>query len=150
MVEPIPAQKRRVVVPWSDETQEVIAGDLVTALAYGTPAGGAVAIPVSPTGLVDRDAGTVGVTTSLAFNGKLRHILRDPHVSMAYHTREHGFATTDGFVLAQASPPSPSRPHRRFSRHSSPGSSASSVPCPPGGSGAGHSATTSTTAWSST
>jgi len=89
------------MVLWSDEAQEVMAGDLVTAFAYGTPAGGAVAIPVSPTGLVDRDAGIIGVTTSLAFNGKLRHILRDPHVAMAYHTREHGFATADDFVLAQ-------------------------------------------------
>ncbi|MFF0970815.1 hypothetical protein ACWDQO_36775 [Streptomyces sp. NPDC003703] len=60
-----------------------------------------MAVPVSPTGLVDRDAGSIGVTTSLAFNGKLFHILRDAHVAMAYHTREHGFATADDFVLAQ-------------------------------------------------
>ncbi|MGW7571513.1 hypothetical protein ACWGJV_35240 [Streptomyces tendae] len=101
MVEPIPAQQPLATVPWSDEAQEVMAGDLVTAFAYGTPAGGAVAIPVSPTGLVDRDTGSVGLTTSLAFNGKLRHILRDPRVAMAYHTREHGFATVGDFVLAQ-------------------------------------------------
>ncbi|MFE7750242.1 hypothetical protein [Streptomyces sp. NPDC057428] len=110
MVEPIPAQKRPYVVPWSDEAQEVMAGDLVTAFAYGTPAGGTVTIPVSPTGLVDRHLGSVGVTTSLAFNGKLRHILRDPHVAMAYHTREHGFATTDGFVLAQGTATVPLTP----------------------------------------
>lgn len=101
MVERSSTHKRPDIRPWSDEAQEVILGDLVTAFAYGTPAGGAVAIPVSPTGLVDRDGGTVGVTTSLAFNGKLRHILRDPRVAMAYHTREHSFATADDFVLAQ-------------------------------------------------
>lgn len=101
MIEPIPPQKALDIVPWSDAAQEAMAGDLVTAFAYGTPAGGCVVIPVSPTGLVDRDAGAVGMTTSLAFNGKLRNVLRDSRVAMAYHTREHGFAAADDFVLAQ-------------------------------------------------
>ncbi|MEU1268571.1 hypothetical protein [Streptomyces sp. NPDC005799] len=99
------------IVAWSDAAQDAMAGDLVTALAYGTPAGGCVVIPVSPTGLVDRDAGSIGVTTSLAFNGKLFHILRDSRVAMAYHTREHGFGKAGDFVLAQgvaAVPLSPS------------------------------------------
>ncbi|MEU8662977.1 hypothetical protein [Actinoplanes philippinensis] len=88
---------------WSETAQRVMAGDLVTVFAYVTPAGGVIAIPVSPTGLADAEAGTIGVTTSLAFSHKLRHILRDPRVAMAYHTREHGFAGSagDGFVLAQ-------------------------------------------------
>ncbi|MEU4157745.1 hypothetical protein [Actinoplanes sp. NPDC026670] len=88
---------------WSETAQTVMAGDLVTVFAYGTPAGGVIAIPVSPTGLADRAAGTIGVTTSLAFSHKLRHILRDPRVAMAYHTREHGFGASAGdrFVLAQ-------------------------------------------------
>ncbi|MEU3521598.1 hypothetical protein ABZ770_41250 [Streptomyces sp. NPDC006654] len=101
MTEASAADPSADIVNWSDTVQDVLTGDLVTALAYGTPAGGAVAIPVSPLGLADRDAGTIGVTTSLAFNGKLRNILRDPRVAMAYHTRDHGFADTDGFVLAQ-------------------------------------------------
>lgn len=82
----------------------------MTALAYGTPAGGCVVIPVSPTGLVDRDAGTVGVTTSLAFNGKLFNILRDPRVTMAYHTRQHGFSSVPDFVLAQGRADVPLKP----------------------------------------
>lgn len=89
------------VVNWNDAAQDVFAGDLVTIFAYTTPAGGAVAVPVSPTGGVDRAAGEISVTTSLAFNRKLRHLLRDPRVAMAYHTREHGFAAGDEFVLAQ-------------------------------------------------
>ncbi len=88
-------------VPWSDAVQDALEGDLVTALAYGTPAGGCVVIPVSPTGLVDRAASTIAVTTSLAFNGKLFHILRDSRVAMAYHTREHGFATAGDFAVVQ-------------------------------------------------
>ncbi|MFE6894427.1 hypothetical protein [Streptomyces sp. NPDC057694] len=95
---------------WSEEIQDITAGDLVTALSYGTPAGGAIAIPVSPLGLVDPEAGTIGVTTSLAFNGKLRNILRDPRVAMAYHTRDHGFATADGFVLVQGAADVPLKP----------------------------------------
>ncbi|BCY08211.1 hypothetical protein [Actinoplanes sp. L3-i22] len=89
------------VVEWNDAAQDAFAGDLVTIFAYTTPAGGAIAIPVSPTGGVHRPAGELSVTTSLAFNRKLRHLLRDPRVAMAYHTRDHGFATGDDFVLAQ-------------------------------------------------
>ncbi|WP_033337846.1 hypothetical protein [Catenuloplanes japonicus] len=86
---------------WPDHVQRVMAGDLVTVFAYTTPAGGAVLLPVSPTGLVDRDAGRIAMTTSLAFPGKLRHVRDRPEVAMAYHTREHGFADDPGFVLAQ-------------------------------------------------
>ncbi|SNX88416.1 hypothetical protein SAMN06272735_8864 [Streptomyces sp. TLI_55] len=101
MNESIPPGAAADIVPWSDAAQDVMAGDLVTALAYSTPAGGCVVIPVSPTGLVDRDAGAIGVTTSLAFNGKLFNLLRDSRVAMAYHTREHGFAKAADFVLVQ-------------------------------------------------
>ncbi|MFI5926582.1 hypothetical protein ACIA3K_11390 [Micromonospora sp. NPDC051543] len=89
------------VVPWPDHVQEVFAGDLVTALAYTTPAGGAVAIPVTPVGSVDRSTSSIGITTSLAFSRKLRQIVRDPRVAMAYHTRQHGFARASEYVLAQ-------------------------------------------------
>lgn len=99
-------------VSWSDAVQDVIEGDLVTALAYGTPAGGCVVIPVSPTGLVDRAAGKIAVTTSLAFNGKLFHMLRDSRVAMAYHARDHGFATAEDFALVQGSADVPLSPSR--------------------------------------
>ncbi|HTR73094.1 MAG TPA: hypothetical protein VMG80_05805 [Solirubrobacteraceae bacterium] len=50
---------------WSDADDEIIGGDLTAALAYVTPAGGAVVTPVAPIGLRDRDAGTIQFTTSL-------------------------------------------------------------------------------------
>ncbi|MGM1077847.1 hypothetical protein ACS0VI_16630 [Streptomyces sp. H28] len=88
---------------WPDEAYEVMAGDLTVAVAYLTPAGGAVVTSVSPVGIVDRATGRVGFTTSLGFPRKLERILHDPHVSVAYHTRLHGFAAHDGYVLAQGS-----------------------------------------------
>src|SRR4051812_34902006 len=58
-------------VQWSDAIDEVIGGDLTAALAYVTPAGGSVVTAVAPIGLRDRDAGTVGFTTSLGLGRKL-------------------------------------------------------------------------------
>src|SRR6478609_8298392 len=86
---------------WSDLDDEIIGGDLTAALAYLTPAGGAVVTPVAPVGLRDRDAGTVSFTTSLGFGRKLDRIKQDPRVALAYHAREHGFAREPNFVLVQ-------------------------------------------------
>jgi hypothetical protein len=88
---------------WSDEDDAVIGGDLTVALAYATPAGGCVVAAVSPIGLRDREAGTVGFTTSLGFGRKLDRLRRDPRVALAYHAREHGLgpAGDDRFVLVQ-------------------------------------------------
>lgn len=88
-------------VSWSDENDEIIGGDLTAALAYVTPAGGAVVTAVAPVGLRDREAGTVTFTTSLGFGKKLERIERDPSVALAYHAREHGFATSPRYVLVQ-------------------------------------------------
>jgi hypothetical protein len=101
-------------VRWPDEADPVIRGDLTVAVAYVTPAGGAVVTSVSPVGLGDREAGRVGFTTSLGFPKKLERILRDPHVSLAYHTRAHGFAATSSYVVVQGTAsvdmsPSPER-----------------------------------------
>ena len=71
----------------------MLAGDMTAALAYLTPAGGAVVTAVAPVGLRDSDAGTVTFTTSLGFGKKLERIAREPRVALAYHAREHGFAT---------------------------------------------------------
>jgi hypothetical protein len=90
-----------VPVSWSDEVDEVLRGDITTAIAYLTPAGGAVVTAVAPCGIDDRDAGAVGFTTSLGFGKKLERIVRDPHVALAYHAREHGFSTRPPFVLVQ-------------------------------------------------
>jgi hypothetical protein len=86
---------------WTDADDQIIGGDLTAALTYVTPAGGAVLTPVAPIGLRDRDAGTVGFTTSLGFGRKLDRIKANPKVALAYHAREHGFATEPRFVLVQ-------------------------------------------------
>jgi hypothetical protein len=91
----------REPVCWSDEADDVIRGDLAAAAAYTTSAGGAVVIAVAPCGLEQRDRGMVGFTTSLGFGKKLERIIRDPHVALAYHTREHGFSASPRYVLAQ-------------------------------------------------
>ena len=90
-----------MTVAWSDEVDAVLAGDMTAAFGYVTPAGGAVVTAVAPVGLRDRDEGTVTFTTSLGLGKKLERIARDPRVAMAYHAREHGFASGDSFVLVQ-------------------------------------------------
>lgn len=63
--EPTPAAADTDRPPlWPDADDEIIGGDLTAALAYCTPAGGAVATPVAPVGLRDRGAGTVSFTAS--------------------------------------------------------------------------------------
>ncbi|MEA2413057.1 MAG: hypothetical protein QOC77_3618 [Thermoleophilaceae bacterium] len=88
---------------WPDAVDEPIGGDLTAALAYVTPAGGAVVTAVAPIGLRDRDAGTVSFTTSLGFGRKLERIERDPRVALAYHAREHGKSRSSRYVLVQGS-----------------------------------------------
>ena len=83
-------------VRWSDEAQEVITGDITTAAAYLTPAGGAVVTAVATFGIADRDRGMVGFTTSLGFPKKLERIIGDPRMALAYHAREHGFRRCPG------------------------------------------------------
>src|SRR5207248_1238610 len=101
-------------VTWPDTADEIITGDLTAALAYATPAGGAVVTAVAPIGLRDRDAGTVGFTTSLGFGRKLDRIKEDPRVSLAYHAREHGFASGPSFVLVQGTASYVADPDRRL------------------------------------
>src|SRR3954447_8835749 len=88
-------------VQWPDAVDEVIGGDLTAALAYVTPAGGAVVTAVAPVGLRDRGAGTVSFTTSFGFAKKLDRIRRDPQVALAFHAREHGFSGSPRYVLVQ-------------------------------------------------
>jgi hypothetical protein len=90
-----------MTVTWPDDVDDVLAGDLTAALAYVTPAGGAVVTAVSPVGLRDRAAGTVTFTTSLGLGKKLKRIKSDPHVALAYHAREHGFSQSSKYVLVQ-------------------------------------------------
>jgi hypothetical protein len=74
---------------------------MTAALAYRTPAAGAVVQAVAPIGLHDRAAGTVGFTTSFGFSKKLDRIAADPRVALAFHAREHGTAPGTAFVLVQ-------------------------------------------------
>ncbi|HXW58204.1 MAG TPA: hypothetical protein VEJ23_01870 [Solirubrobacteraceae bacterium] len=99
---------------WTEVDDEIIGGDLTAALSYLTPAGGAVVTPVAPIGLRDREAGTVGFTTSLGVGRKLDRIDADPHVALAYHAREHGFATAPRFVLVQGTASYSPRPDREL------------------------------------
>ena len=102
-----------MAIMWPDRADEAISGDLTAALAYVTPAGGAVVTAVAPIGLRDRDAGTVSFTTSLGFGKKLERIERNPRVSLGYHAREHGFADSSDFVLVQGDA---ERVHRTLAR----------------------------------
>jgi hypothetical protein len=88
-------------VSWSDDVDEVIKGDITAAAAYITPAGGAVVTGVAPCGIGQRETGMLGFTTSLGFGKKLERIIRDPHIALAYHARDHGFSASPAFVLAQ-------------------------------------------------
>jgi len=97
---------------WSDQDDAVLAGDLTAALAYVTPAGGAVVTPVAPVGLRDREAATVSFTTSLGFGRKLDRIKQNPRVALAYHAREHGFASDPRFVLVQGTASYDANPDR--------------------------------------
>jgi hypothetical protein len=89
------------MVSWPDDVDQILAGDLTAALAYATPAGGAVVTAVAPIGMRDREAGTVSFTTSLGFGRKLERIKRNPRIALAYHAREHGFAEGPAFVVVQ-------------------------------------------------
>jgi hypothetical protein len=99
---------------WSEADDSIIGGDLTAALAYLTPAGGAVLTPVAPVGLRDRQAGTVSFTTSLGFGRKLDRIKQNPRVALAYHAREHGFASEQRFVLVQGTASYDAQPDREL------------------------------------
>ena len=102
------------MVSWSDQIDDVLAGDLTAGLAYLTPAGGAVVTAVAPVGLRDRDAGTVTFTTSLGLGKKLERITERPQVALAYHAREHGFSHSSSYVLVQGMAEVTLRPDRDY------------------------------------
>jgi hypothetical protein len=103
-----------VAVSWSDRTDRVLAGDLTAALAYLTPAVGAVVTAVAPIGLRDRDNGELTFTTSLGFGKKLDRIRRDPRIALLYHAREHGFHRGDELVLVQGTARIVENPDQRY------------------------------------
>jgi hypothetical protein len=101
-------------VSWPHDVDAILGGDLTAALAYLTPARGAVLTAVAPLGLRDREAGTVTFTTSLGFGRKLERIKHDPHVALAYHSREHGFADGSRYVLVQGTAAAKLPPDRHY------------------------------------
>src|ERR671930_684589 len=101
-------------VTWPDDVDGILAGDLTAALAYVTPAGGAVVTAVAPVGLRDRERGTVGFSTSLGLGRKLERIRANPRVALAYHAREHGFASGGGYVLVQGDAALELEPDERY------------------------------------
>jgi len=86
---------------WTDEIDEILAGDLAAGFAYLTPAKGVVITPMAPLGLRDREAGTVTLSTSLGLWKKLDRVRRNSGVAVAYHAREYGLTDKPGFVLVQ-------------------------------------------------
>ena len=92
---------RQTVHPWPAPVEDVIAGDHVVALAYATPAHGAVILPLTNFGTHDRDAGTISVNSSIGVSRKLERIRRNPRVALAFHTRAHSRSREPLFVLAQ-------------------------------------------------
>jgi hypothetical protein len=87
---------------WPDGVDEIFGGDQVVAFAHVTPARGVVLTPLTNTGLHEREAGTMTpVSSSVGMWRKLERIQRNPHVAVAYHTREHGFSDRPEYVLVQ-------------------------------------------------
>ncbi|MEX2252555.1 MAG: hypothetical protein WD649_00235 [Thermoleophilaceae bacterium] len=103
-----------MAVSWSDEVDEILAGDLTAGVAYLTPAKGVVIVPMAPLALRDRDAGTITLTTSLALWRKLDRIRRNSGVAVAYHAREHGLSDRPGFVLVQGRATFSTKPDRAW------------------------------------
>jgi len=86
---------------WPDTVDEIVGGDHAVALAYVTPASGVVLTPVTNFGMRDSEGGTVTVNSSIGAWKKLERIRRDPHVALAFHTREHASSGRPEYVLVQ-------------------------------------------------
>src|SRR4051794_24086137 len=100
---------------WPDEVDEILDSDRVVALAYGTPANGAVLPPLTNFGLRDRENGRLtAVNSSVGVYRKLERIRANPRIALAYHTRTHGFTDRPEYVLVQGTatlrPPVPDYP----------------------------------------
>jgi hypothetical protein len=103
-------------IAWPDAVDEIIDGDHVVMLAYITAAKGVVLLPLSNFGVNDRGAGTVTVNSSVGAWRKLERMRSDPHVALAFHTREHSLSGRPEYILIQGaaklSDPIPDYPDR--------------------------------------
>ncbi len=90
------------MVRWSDEVDELLRGDHVIMLAYATPARGAVLLPVTNFGVLDRERGTISsVNTSVGMGTKLDRMRHNPRVALAFHTRTHSLTDRPEYLLVQ-------------------------------------------------
>ena len=101
-------------ITWSDEVDDVLAGDMTVGLAYLTPARGVVIIPMSPLGIRNRVEGTVTLSSTIAFPKKIDRIRRNPSLALAYHAREHGFSSRPEYVLVQGNATVGGQPDREW------------------------------------
>jgi hypothetical protein len=99
-------------VRWPDTVEEILGGDQAVGVAYVTPAGGVVLLPMTNFGMQDRDAGTVAVNSSVGVWKKLRRMRRNPRVAIAFHTRDHAFTERPEYVLVQGTASFPWPPER--------------------------------------
>ena len=103
-----------VTVTWSEDVDEILAGDLAAALAYLTPAKGVLISPMAPLGMRNRDRGTITLTSSLGLWRKLARVRRSPEVAVVYHARDHALTDRAGFVLAQGRGEVEEKPDREW------------------------------------
>src|SRR3954453_3867121 len=91
-----------MTIEWTDRVDQILHGDHALMLGYVTPAKGVVLTPVSNFALVDRPDGVIrSVNSSVGAWKKLDRMRRDPHVSLAFHTRTHGLTDLPEYVLVQ-------------------------------------------------
>jgi nitroimidazol reductase NimA-like FMN-containing flavoprotein (pyridoxamine 5'-phosphate oxidase superfamily) len=86
---------------WPDSVDEILGGDQAVALAHVTPAQGVVLTPVTNFALRNREARTVAVNSSVGMWKKLARIRRNPHVAVAFHTRDHALNDRPEYLLVQ-------------------------------------------------
>ena len=101
-------------ITWSDEVDDILAADLTAGLAYPTSAKGVVIVPMSPLGIQNRAAGTVTLSSTIAFPKKIERIRANPSLALAYHAREHGFSSRPEYVLVQGRATVGDRPDRAW------------------------------------
>lgn len=97
---------------WPDTVDEILGADQAVALAHVTPAAGVVLTPVTNFGMYDRGARTVAINSSVGMWKKLRRMRRNPHVAVAFHTRDHAFTDRPEYVLVQGTASFPWPPER--------------------------------------
>jgi general stress protein 26 len=88
-------------VSWSTELDGVLAGDQVVGVASVTPARGVVIAPMTNFAVHDRQAGLVTVNSSVGASKKIERMRRNPHVAIAFHSRDHSTADGQQYVLVQ-------------------------------------------------